>query len=275
MKRRRIALFVVGATVSSVALATGAVAATAWNHDPGSAIGPVYWGTIDPAFEKCETGTSQSPVDISGAVNGGGPSLQFRYPDNELVVENTGHVIEVPVPADNGNTLKIGNSVYRLQQYHFHAPSEHTLNGQRYDLEAHLVHENAAGQIAVVGVFMNIGDHPNELVDDVFHNAPDVAGEETDVGVESNAKELLPGFRSDHDKGTFVITRYYTYSGSLTTPPCSEPVRWFVAKDPVNVSAFSVGEMHHLVSLFPNYGDYPNNNRPVQPLNGREITSRG
>ena len=156
--------------------------------------------------------------------------MQFRYPDNELVVENTGHVIEVPIPADNGNTLKIGSSVYTLQQYHFHAPSEHTLNGQRYDLEAHLVHQNAAGQTAVVGVFMNIGDHPNELVDDVFKNAPDVAGEETDVGVESNAKELLPGFGSDHDNGTFVITRYYTYSGSLTTPPCSEAVRWIVAE---------------------------------------------
>ena len=258
-----------------LAVAALAVAATAWNHDPGSAIGPANWGTIDPAFEKCLTGTSQSPVDISGTVRGGGPALQFRYPDNELVVENTGHVIEVPIPADNGNTLKIGNAVYHLEQYHFHAPSEHTLDGKRYDLEVHLVHENAAGQLAVVGVFMNIGDHPNELVDDVLENAPDVAGEETDVGVESNAKELLPGAPSDHDNGPLVITRYYTYSGSLTTPPCSEGVRWIVAKDPVNVSSFSVGEMHHLVSLFPSYGGYPNNNRPVQPLNEREITSRG
>ena len=87
-------------------------------------------------------------------------------------------------------------------------------------------------------------------------NAPDVAGEETDVGIESNAKELLPGFRPDHDEGTFVMTRYFTYSGSLTTPPCSEDVRWIVAKEPVNVSGSSVEEMHHLVSLFPNYGGY-------------------
>ena len=274
MKRRALAVLA-GAAFASLAVAASAAGATAWNHDPGSAIGPPHWGTIDPAFEKCETGTNQSPVNISGTVNGGGPSLQFRYPDNELVVENTGHVIEVPIPADNGNTLKIGNSTYTLQQYHFHAPSEHTLNGQRYDLEAHLVHQNAAGQTAVVGVFMNIGDDPSELVDDVFKNAPDMAGEETDVGVESNAKELLPGFESGHDNGTFVITRYYTYSGSLTTPPCSEPVRWIVLKDPVNVSDFSVAEMHHLVSLFPDYGGYPNNNRPVQPLNGRVITSRG
>ena len=275
MKTRLLALVVMGAMLAFLALAGWAVAATAWNHDPGSAIGPANWGTLDPAFEKCLTGTSQSPVDISGPGKGGGPALQFRYPDNELVVENTGHVIEVPLPADNGNTLKIGSSVYALTQYHFHAPSEHTLDGEHYDLEVHLVHENAAGELAVVGVFMNVGDHPNELVDDVFHNAPDVAGEETDVGVESNAKELLPGFRPDHDEGTFVITRYYTYSGSLTTPPCSEGVRWIVVKDPVNVSNFSVAEMHHLVSLVPEPRRVPEQQQTGQPLNGREITSRG
>lgn len=275
MKTRMLAVVVAGATLAFLAVAGWAVAATAWNHNPASAIGPANWGNLDSTFEKCLTGTSQSPVDISGTVKGGGPALQFRYPDNELVVENTGHVIEVPIPDDNGNTLKIGNSVYTLQQYHFHAPSEHTLNGQHYDLEVHLVHANAAGQLAVVGVFMNVGGHPNELVDDVFENAPDVAGEETDTHIESNAKELLPGFLPDHNEGTFVVTRYFAYSGSLTTPPCSEGVRWIVAKDPVNVSGSSVEEMHHLVSLFPNYGGYDNNNRPVQPLNGREITNRG
>jgi carbonic anhydrase len=135
-KRRALAVVVMAATVASLATTASAAAPTAWNHNPNSAIGPTHWGTLDPAFAKCETGTNQSPVDISGAVQGGGPSLQFRYPDNELVVENTGHVIEVPLPADNGNTLKIGNSAYTLTQYHFHAPSEHTLNGHRYDLDS-------------------------------------------------------------------------------------------------------------------------------------------
>ena len=274
MKRPMRALLVLGAVVASFAIAAWAAGEAAWNHDPGSAIGPAHWGTIDRGFATCGTGASQSPVDISGTVKGGGPSLQFRYPGNDLVVENTGHVVEVPLPTDNGNTLKIGSSTYTLVQYHFHVPSEHTLNGKRYDMEVHLVHQNAAGETVVVAVFMNIGDHPNGLVDDVFHNAPDVADEETDVGVESNADELLPGYKPGQN-GTFVITRYYTYSGSLTTPPCSEPVRWFVLKDPVNVSDFSVSELHHLVSLFPDYGGYPNNNRPVQSLNGREIISRG
>ena len=275
MNRRRLLLPALGASIAVLAVAGWASgAAPAWNHDPASAIGPAHWGTVAPGFEQCQLGSSQSPVNISGTVRRGGPSLQFRYPDNELVVENTGHTIEVSIPADNGNTLSIGNSVYRLVQYHFHAPSEHTLNGKVYDLEVHLVHQNAAGQIAVVGVFMNIGSHPSELVDEVFHNAPEVAGEETDTGLESNAKDLLPGFTSGRGNGTFVVTRFYSYSGSLTTPPCSEGVRWFVLADPVNVTGFSVSQLHHLVSLFPGYGGYSNNNRPVQPLNGRVISSR-
>lgn len=274
MKRRRLLVPALAASIALLTVAGWAAGASPWNHDPDSTIGPAHWGTIDQSFDACLSGTSQSPIDISGAVRGGGPALQFDYPDNELVVENTGHTIEVPIPADNGNTLRIRNSVYTLTQYHFHAPSEHTLNGKHYDLEVHLVHKNAAGQTAVVGVFMNVGSEPRDLVDDVFHNAPDVAGEETDVGIESNAKDLLPGSQPGHGGSPFVITRYYSYAGSLTTPPCSQGVRWLVLKDPVTVSDFSVSELHHLVSLFPSYGGYPNNNRPTQPLNGRPITSR-
>ena len=275
MKRQKRALVVVLPLIASLAGVDWASAAAPWNHDPGSAIGPLNWGALDPAFEMCDSGTRQSPVNISGTTRGGGPSLRFDYPDNELVVENTGHVIEVPIPIDNGNTLLIGSSDFSLIQYHFHAPSEHTLNGQQFDLEAHLVHENAAGRLAVVGVLMDIGDQPNELVDEVFHNAPEEAGEETKVGIESNARELLPGFESHVGDGSFVINRYYSYSGSLTTPACSEPVRWIVLKDPVTVSTFTVEELHRPISLFPGYDGYPHNNRPVQPLNGRQITSRG
>ena len=276
MKRQRLALIVVLPLIASLAGVDWASTAAPWNHDPGSAIGPANWGALDPAFEECGTGTSQSPVDISGATRGGGPSMRFDYSDDELVVKNTGHVIEVPIPADNGNTLRIGSSHFRLIQYHFHAPSEHTLNGQQFDLEAHLVHENAAGQLAVVGVFMDIGGHPNELVDEVFRATPP-RGRRGDRGRhESNPKELLPGFESHSGNGSLVINRYYTYSGSLTTPACSEPVLWIVLKDPVAVSAFSVGGTASPGGRSsPGYDGYPDNNRPIQPLNGRQITSRG
>ena len=276
MKRRKLSLVVLGMVIAVLAATALAEGATDWNHDPASAIGPQHWGAVDPAFAQCGTGLSQSPVDIATTVSGKQPALQFRYHDEELVVENTGHVIEVPLPAGSDNTLRIGHSVYTLEQYHFHAPSEHTLNGRHYDLEVHLVHHNSAGETAVVAVFMNVGHKPNELVDEVFQNAPVAAGGETDVGVESNAEELLPENRTRRDSGhggKVVIRRYYSYSGSLTTPPCTEPVRWFVLKDPVNASSFSVDEMHRLVSLFPSYGGYRNNNRPVQPLNGRQIVS--
>lgn len=274
MKPRRISLVVLGATVLALAATTSALAATPWNHEPGSDIGPGEWGTLDPAFEACDTGRSQSPIDISGTTRGGGAALRFAYHETELVVENTGHVIEVPMPANVRQTLWIGGTEYTLTQYHFHAPSEHTINGQHFDLEAHLVHENAAGDLAVVGILMDIGSHGNELVDEVFDHAPAEAGEETEAGIESSPTELLPA-NASRGRGASVMTRYYSYSGSLTTPGCSEPVSWFVAKDPVTVSEDAVDEMHDLVSEFPNYDGFPDNNRPTQPLNGRTVTSRG
>jgi carbonic anhydrase len=275
MRRGRLAAIALAAALVSVGTSGLALAATPWSHDPASDIGPAEWGQLDPSFEDCATGMSQSPIDISAPIQGGGPALRFAYDEAELIVENTGHVIEVPMPEDAHQTLGIGGTVYTLIQYHFHAPSEHTINGQHFDLEAHLVHENAAGQLAVVGVLMDVGDHPTRLVDTIFEHAPDVAGEETEVGVEANPEELLLGAAEGGGTGTVVVNRYYAYSGSLTTPGCSEPVRWIVAKDPVAVSADAVEQMHELVSEFPGYDGYPDNNRPVQPLNGRQVTNRG
>ncbi len=193
MRRRLRTLLVLSATVALLVGAGTVNGATLWNHDPASAIGPAHWGDLDPSFAACETGRSQSPVNIVHTVRGGGPALRFRYADNELVVENTGHVIEVPMPAGGHQTLGIGGKTYTLTQFHFHAPSEHTLNGRHFDLEAHLVHQSADGQLAVVGVLMDIDDHPNALVDEVFEHAPDVAGEETEVGIEANAREAPAG----------------------------------------------------------------------------------
>ena len=275
MRPPTFALLTLCVAIVTMASAGWALAATPWNHDPESAIGPAHWGTIDPAFEACATGTSQSPVNIAGAVRGGGPPLLFSYHEHELVVENTGHVIEVPMPTDAPDTLRVGNTVYTLIQYHFHAPSEHTIAGRHFDLELHLVHESASGGLAVVGVLMDIGDDPNHVVDVVLEHAPAEAGEETEVGVGSNPTDLLPGAGPGRGHGPAIVGSYFTYSGSLTTPACSEPVRWFVAKDPVSVSEDAVVEMHERVSDFPGYEGFPDNNRPVQPRDDRLITSRG
>jgi carbonic anhydrase len=145
-------------TPGSTALAGTAPAPPgAWNHDPASPIGPLHWADI--GFPTCGQGMSQSPVDIRTdqvAAYHGAPLL-LRYESSELAVENTGHVVEVPIPADADDTLQIGGGRYGLVQYHFHAPSEHALDGRRAAVEAHFVHTNAQGATAVVGVFYRRG----------------------------------------------------------------------------------------------------------------------
>lgn len=239
----------------------------AWNHDPAdTSLGPEGWGSIDVDFEACLTGTSQSPVDISGAVPADLPALEFDYAATPLVVENTGHVIEVPMPEDSAQTLTIGDEDYRLVQYHFHAPSEHTVDGASHDLEAHLVHQNDEGQLAVVGVFLDETDASVELVDTVIGNAPEAAGDEVELDEERSPLALLPV----EDAGAEIVS-YSTYLGSLTTPGCSEGVRWIVLEDTVGVSSAAADRLHELIAAFPGYGGHDDNNRPTQPLNDRDV----
>ncbi len=240
-----------------------------WNHDLGDAEdGPESWGTIDPTFEACREGDEQSPIDIADPDTADLPPLVFDYAEAPLVVENTGHVIEVPVPAEGGHALAIGEDVYTLVQYHFHAPSEHTLDGVVYDVEAHFVHRNDEDELAVVGVLLDQHAPPNALLDSIVANAPAGAGEEVEVDEDRSPTELLPLGGSGVD-----ISSYYTYPGSLTTPGCTEGVRWIVLKDTLGASGTAVERLHELIAAFPGYDGYENNDRPTQPLNDREIES--
>jgi carbonic anhydrase len=249
--------------------------AGAWNHDPASPIGPLHWADI--GFPTCGDGMSQSPVNIRTdkvAAYRGAPLLLW-YETSELAVENTGHVVEVPIPAGVQDTLQIGREFYELTQYHFHAPSEHAVNGRLADLEAHFVHMNPQGATAVVGVFYRRGRHPNPVLDRILLSAPATAGEEAHAG-EASPAEL---FRHIEDVsvmrgGPVLANSFYACDGSLTTPGCTEDVRWSVLADGGQVSTAAVNRMHRLIARFPNYDGYPNNNRPVQPLNGRVITRR-
>jgi carbonic anhydrase len=246
-----------------------------WNHDPRSAIGPLHWSEI--GFPVCGQGTSQSPVDIrTGRVAAyrGSPML-LKYESSELVVENTGHVVEVPIPAEAQDTLQIGGDRYELVQYHFHAPSEHAVNGRRADVEAHFVHMNAQGATAVVGVFYRRGRDSNAVLDKILLSAPETAGEEAHAG-EASPAELFRHIKGVSAKrgGPTRVNSFYTYGGSLTTPGCTEDVRWSVLADGGHVSHAAVTHLHHVIAHFPDYGGYPNNNRPLQPLNGRVIRLR-
>jgi carbonic anhydrase len=252
-----------------------AATTVAWNHDPASPIGPLHWGTI--GFPTCGTGTSQSPVNIRTdrvAAYHGSPLL-LRYEQAELGIENTGHVVEVPTPAGVTDTLQIGGNRYPMVQYHFHAPSEHAINGQLADLEAHFVHVNAQGVTAVVGVLFRIGPDPNPLLDSILLAAPETAGEEVTAGKASPA-ELFQNISGviAAPGGPVMVKSFYSYSGSLTTPGCTEGVLWSVLASGGQVSNAAVTRFHQLIAQFPKYDGYPNNNRPVQPLNGRVIRLR-
>ena len=255
-----------------------------WNHDPDSDIGPTLWGSLTFPFATCgsqfdpvlqslepafvEVGKKQSPVDIvvADAIPTALPALVFQYLDTPFIVENTGHVVEVPY--EPGSTPRVGQDTYELLQFHFHAPSEHAIDGVLADGEMHLVHRNARLDLAVVGVMLQVGEPVNAVVDTILLNAPVEEGE-VDLGGLLNAQDVLPQQRS-----------YYTYSGSLTTPPCSEGVRWFVLKDPVFVSQAAIDHLHEVIAEFPTYQPpftvepFPDNNRPVRPLNGRAILNR-
>jgi carbonic anhydrase len=245
----------------------------AWNHDPGDAeLGPSAWGDIDRSFESCRTGLSQSPVDVSATVPSDLPDLELDYPKTPLVVENTGHTIEVPMPEDGAQTLTIGDDEYRLLQYHFHAPSEHRLAGESYDAEVHLVHESARGELAVLGIFLEQSVPPGaSLVDLVLENAPDEVGDEVEVDEARSPLELLFVL----DASSAVVTDYASYPGSLTTPSCAEGARWIVLEETLGISEPALDRLHELIAMFPNYDGYENNNRPTQPLNDREIEREG
>lgn len=242
-----------------------------WNHDPASPLGPSHWATI--GYPVCGSGAAQSPVNIAtSAVRPvPGPPLAINYATSALTIKNTGHYFEVPIPAGPANTLHIGNDSYQLVQYHFHTPSEHEVNGRLADVEAHFVHQDSQGAIAVVGVFFRTGASPNALLDKIFFSVPVTAYESVTVG-EASPADLFPGRSSG--KSTTNVGSFYTYDGSLTTPGCTEGVRWFLLADGGRVSAAALRRSHYVISQFPYYHGYRNNNRPVLPLNGRVIGFR-
>lgn len=260
--------------VAGVVLSLSAFGQT-YTHNPGASSGPAFWGAVASANATCgttvtnnlvEVGKKQTPINIvsSTTVRALLPDVRFRYHATPVEIENNGHVIEVPY--QSGSTLRIGSSLtdeYQLLQFHFHAPSEHTVDGKQFDAEMHLVHSNALGELAVVGVLLSkSADATSGILDDIMNHAPTSPGSEPMEGAAVNARDLLP---SDHS--------FFTYTGSLTTPPCTESVRWFVLTHPVDVTSGMLQQFHSLIGQFPGYNGYSNNNRPVAPLNGRTILS--
>ena len=211
--------------------------------------GPAHWPTLDSAYKTCGAGILQSPIDVRNAVAADLPDIVFRYQPSPLWLVDNGHTIQVTYAS--GSEVVIGRQTYQLKQFHFHHPAEERVNGKAYPLVAHLVHASADGRLVVVAVLFKRG-MPNDAVSGVWQHLPVEKEKEVSVdGVSTDANGLIPKSRG-----------YYTFAGSLTTPPCSEGVAWFVMKTPVEVSA-------EQISAFA--ARYPHNARPLQPANGRAI----
>ena len=229
-----------------------------WTYE-GEA-GPGTWGTLSPKFSACAEGKSQSPIDIAGAspetlselkANFRPAALRIVHHEHMADAINNGHTIQVNY--SEGDTLTVGEASYELLQYHFHSPSEHTVAGKHFPMEMHMVHKSGDGVLAVVGVFIEEGAH-NAAFDPVWANLPKEKGVESHFqNVMVNVDDLLPESRTS-----------FRYDGSLTTPPCSEAVKWLVMTTPIQLSTEQVGTFTALIE---------GNNRPVQPLNDRPVVT--
>lgn len=209
--------------------------------------GPEHWGDLSPDFGACTSGKNQSPIDLTGAIDAELPELIFDYTSPGLTDEiNNGHTIQKNVRP--GNYVTIRGQRYQAVQFHFHSPSEHHVNGESFPMEHHVVHANEAGDLAVIGVMYEIGDR-NPLLDQL----------------ESFRPPDLPPNTEPVDYNAIISSRteYFTYSGSLTTPPCSEGVLWIVLKEPITASEDQISQ------FFETFGF--STNRPIQPQNARTV----
>lgn len=209
--------------------------------------GPEFWHTLSPDYHMCGSGKNQTPVNISHAHDVELPPLALLYTAKGPSATHNGHSVQVDFPA--GGTLAAGGKTFALRQVHFHTPSENHLNGKSYPFEAHFVHEDAQGRIAVLAVFYAEGKE-NPGLAALWKHMPAKKGETRNVPGGFDAQSILPKGRN-----------YIYFNGSLTTPPCSEGVFWYVLEDIPSIS----GEQ---VKRFAKAMGHPNN-RPLQPVNAR------
>ncbi len=210
--------------------------------------GPDQWARLHPEYARCSTGQRQSPIDIRDGFRVDLENISFDYHPSAFRVIDNGHTVQVNLAAGSG--LTISGRRYELVQFHFHRPSEERINGKQYEMVAHLVHKDSEGRLAVVAVLIERGT-PQPVIQTVWNNLPLEQGEEVTAQVTLDTGRLLPDDRS-----------YFTYMGSLTTPPCTEGVLWMVLKQPVQVSEQQIAIFSRL---------YPMNARPTQAAAGRMI----
>jgi carbonic anhydrase len=217
-----------------------------WDYSGEGA--PENWSKLKPEFSACSSGKRQSPIDIRDGISVQLDPVQFDYKPSGFKVLDNGHTVQVNVAP--GNSIEVMGRRFELVQFHFHRPSEERINGRQFDMVAHLVHKDLEGKLAVVAVLLDRGSM-QPIVQTVWNNLPLEKGDEVAARATLDLNALLPAERG-----------YYTYMGSLTTPPCSEGVLWMVMKQPVGISSEQIGIFSRL---------YPMNARPIQSASGRLI----
>ena len=251
-----------------VSLHAGETGHSSWGYEGDH--GPLHWGKLGPDTALCEKGMNQSPIDLLRTHKTTLNDLQISYRDAPFQVVNNGHTLQEVEPLsetaksrypkhgqtalhyDRDSTIVFDEDLYLLEQFHFHTPSEHTIDNRHYPMELHLVHHNERHETAVVAVFMEEGKH-NPFFEAFLQHAPTKVGEvNNDRSQAVNPINLLPERKS-----------YYLYSGSFTTPPCSEGVAWIVMQDPIEVSAEQIKKFRTLVGH--------DNVRPIQPMHKRFV----
>ena len=236
-------LFVVG-----LLLCSSAFAASGPHWEYTGEAGAENWAKLSPDFAACG-GKNQSPINLTGFIEAQLKPIAFSYKAGVTEILNNGHTVQVNAAA--GSSITVDGVQFDLKQFHFHAPSENLIKGKSYPLEAHLVHADKDGNLAVVAVMFKEGK-ANKALEKAWAQMPKNAGDKLSLTEKIAPTEILPKNRD-----------YYRFNGSLTTPPCSEGVRWLVMKHAMTASEAQIEAFTHVIH-------HPNN-RPVQPVNARPV----
>lgn len=219
-----------------------------WAYEGKS--GVYNWGKLSEEFVMCDKGTKQSPVDfVNTEKDARLQPIEFHYQSDDTAFENNGHTLRAKYSGIS-NFIKHGDDKYNLVEIHFHTPSEHYVDGAPYDMEAHLVHQNPIGKLIVVGVLIEVRGRANKIIEKLWQDLPVSVGNRGPT-ISFNPELLLPKKRE-----------FWNYDGSLTTPPCSEGVRWYVMQSPIEMSIRQLDQFQ---------AAYRKNARPPQPLKGRRL----
>ncbi|MCL2644783.1 MAG: carbonic anhydrase family protein [Betaproteobacteria bacterium] len=217
---------------------------------------PEDWGGKSSDFVMCDRGFNQTPINIEGALKADLKPLQLQYKNSSQTVVNNGHTVQVDV-SSGGGSMVLDDKAFELLQFHFHSPSENHINGKSFPMEVHFVHRSPQGELAVLGLMFSEGK-ANQQLEEAWKAMPKEKNKPKALAKGVDIHALLP-----------KQLDYYRFSGSLTTPPCTEGVRWLVLKEPVSISKEQIGQF---VAVMKQMG-HTHTNREVKSLNGRVVLS--